>query len=216
LKSSEDKWTFDFVQELEEKLMSGDGFSIGSTRRPLEPYNGKFIVMLDSLAHLQLMQDSAMREVLRTADVRGENNMLLKNVIGQFGSLVFVKMPHFFGTTVDKTNPWKTKVEIAGARRVSVNDNTAAWQGDEGYNGADQINTRSFVIGANAMKFGVGKDADYMLQTSQDFGRTSESALELYVGTDKTQLKAETVDYDVAKVAGFDYGIIAVDAYGKN
>ena len=57
----------------------------------------------------------------------------------------------------------------------------------------------------------MGKMPDYKFQESQDFGIKSESALEVWMETRKTKLKAENKDYKQAKVADIDHGVVTVD-----
>ena len=211
LTSSDDKWDFNFVQELDEMLSTGDGFAKGSKRRPLDPINGKFLVYLDSSAHLQLLQDTAMREILRSADVRGLSNTLLKNVIGEFGNLVFIKMPNFFGSMKNARIAGDI-TEIAGSKKADAN---GLWSGDVNFDSAATQYARSFIVGANAIQYGMGEAPDYRIQESTDYAINSESALITYMGIQKTQLLAENDDYIEAKVGGLDYGVIVIDSYYK-
>ena len=103
LTSAEDKWGFNFIQGLDYKLTEGDGFSKGTRRSPLKPFNGKYYVFLDNTAHYQLLQDEASRQIFRNADIRGSENVMLRNSIGSFGNLVFIKMPTFAGETENES-----------------------------------------------------------------------------------------------------------------
>ena len=212
LTSTDDKWDFDFIQELDEMLSTGDGFAKGAKRRPLDPINGKFLVYLDSSAHLQLLQDAAVRTIFQHADVRGNDNILLKNVIGEFGNLVFIKMPNFFGSLRNNRISGDI-VEIAGAKKADAN---GLWSGDVNFDNAATQYARSFVVGANAIQYGMGEAPDYRVQESNDYAINSESALITYMGIQKTQLVAENEDYIEAKVGGLDYGVIVIDSYYKN
>ena len=65
-------------------------------------------------------------------------------------------------------------------------------------------------LGAGMIKF--GKMPDYKFQESQDFAITSESCLETWLECQKTILNEELHgDYEQAKVANIDYGIVNVD-----
>ena len=75
--------------------------------------------------------------------------------------------------------------------------------------------SRGLLLGAGALQLGIGKMPEYRWQSSQDFGIDSESAVISWVGIQKTKLVAEDVDYLDAKVAGIDYGVIAVDVFNK-
>ena len=66
-------------------------------------------------------------------------------------------------------------------------------------------------MGAGAVQMAFGKMPDYHWQPSEDFGITSESALEVWMTTKKTNLTSETAEYNQAKIANLDFGVIAVD-----
>ena len=57
----------------------------------------------------------------------------------------------------------------------------------------------------------MGKLPDYKWQESHDFGITSESCMEAWIGAKATILNPESGDYSYAKMGGISHGIVAVD-----
>jgi hypothetical protein len=202
---------------MEEKLRVGEGFAEGGKRRPLAPYVGTegdpvWIFAIDPTMKRQLIQDGPLQSNMASADVRGEDNMLIKGQIGQIGTLLVVETPRFFGASSARTLG-KTKVEIAGLR---LKDSNGYYYGEDGYGASGAVvASRGLLLGAGALQLGIGKMPEYRWQASQDFGIDSESAVVSWVGVQKTKLVAEDVDYIDAKVAGMDYGVIAVDVYNS-
>ena len=211
---SSDVWSYDFVLDVEDTIKSGKGYSVGGTRRPLEPYqlsDGKrvWLVVVDSRASRDLRKDTKFIDVTAMGDVRGEGNRLIKGVIGKIGSLIFIEADTAFGTADPVIG--RSEVEIAGLRHV---DSTGLFEGQPGYGAGGTIEaSRALILGRSAIQIGFGKQPDYKWQESQDFGIKSESALEVWMNVQKTILKAENTDYTEAKVSGHDYGIVVVDTY---
>ncbi len=211
---SADVWSYDFTLTVEDIIKSGKGYSVGGTRRPLEPYklqDGKrvWLVVIDSRVSRDLRSDTKFVDLTSRGDVRGENNRLIKGVIGKIGSFIFIEADTAFGVASSEIG--KNQVEIAGLRHV---DSTGLFEGQPGY-GAGGTNeaSRSLILGRSAIQIGFGKQPDYKFKSSQDFDIKSESALEVWMNIQKTILKTENVDYEEAKVAGFDYGVIVVDTF---
>ena len=211
---SNDIWGYDFVLDVEDTIKSGKGYSVGGTRRPLEPYqlsDGKraWLVVIDSRASRDLRKDTKFIDVTAMGDVRGEGNRLIKGVIGKIGSFIFIEADTAFGTA--DANIGKSEVEIAGLRHV---DSTGLFEGQPGYGAGGTVEaSRAIILGRSAIQIGFGKQPDYKWQESQDFGIKSESALEVWMNVQKTILKAEGTDYTEAKVGGFDFGIVVVDTH---
>jgi len=211
---SNDVWSYDFVLDVEDIIKSGKGYSVGGTRRPLEPYqlaDGKrvWLVVVDSRASRDLRKDTKFIDVTAMGDVRGEGNRLIKGVIGKIGSFVFIEADTAFGTASSQLG--KSEVEIPGLRHV---DSTGLFEGQSGYGGSGTKEaSRALILGRSAVQIGFGKQPDYKWQESQDFGIKSESALEVWMNVQKTILKAENDDYNEAKVGGFDFGIVVVDTF---
>ena len=209
-----DVWTYDFLLDTEDIIKSGKGYSVGGTRRPLEPYqlaDGKrvWLVVIDSRASRDLRKDQQFIDVTAMGDVRGEGNRLIKGVIGKMGSFIFIEADTAFG--VASSTIGKSEVEICGLRHV---DSSGLFEGQPGYGAGGTIEaSRALILGRSAIQIGFGKQPDYKWQESQDFGIKSESALEVWMNVQKTILKAENNDYTEAKVAGHDYGIVVVDTF---
>jgi len=212
-----DSLTYDFLWDMEEKVRIGEGFAVGGKRRPLDPYTGTdadpvWLFAIDPTMKRQLIQDGPLQTNMSSADVRGEENMLIKGQIGKLGTLLVTETPRFFGASSART-PAKTKCEIAGLRLKDSND---FYYGEAGYGASGAVvASRGLLLGAGALQLGIGKMPEYRWQSSQDFGIDSESAVISWVGIQKTKLVAEDVDYIDAKVAGIDYGVIAVDVYNS-
>ncbi len=210
--------TFGYTELLtiEEKLKNGTGFNTGSTRRPLQPFklmDGRVVwlfIMDPSMARM-LKASASYQSLVYNADVRGNDNRAIKGVFGKIGSLLLVEADAFFGYTDSTATTWgleANEVEIAGLRKKDAN---GKWTGQTGYDGSTDLISRGLLMGANAIQLGFGKMPDYKFQESEDFGIKSESCLETWMEVQKTILLAETEDYKSGKVAGIDYGIIAVD-----
>lgn len=211
--------TFDYnsLLDIERNLKTSSSFSTGSARRPLQPYtlaDGRpvWLFVMDPLMAGMLKKSSGYQTLVYNADVRGNDNRAIKGVFGKIGNLLLIEADAFFGTTDSAASTFglsDSAVEIAGLRKKDAN---GLWTGQTGYvaSGVDQI-SRGLLLGANAIQMGFGKMPDYKFQESTDFGIKSESALEVWMDVQKTILTAETTDYDQAKVASVDWGVIAVD-----
>lgn len=201
---------------IEEILKQGTGFSTGGVRRPLMPYtlaDGRpcWLFIMDSSMSRMLKSNASYQSIMYNADVRGNDNRLIKGVFGKIGQLLLVEADSFFGTTDATGTTWglnETAIEISGLRKK---DAAGKWTGQDGYNTAVDLTSRGVIMGANAVQLGFGKMPDYKLQNSEDFAISSESCLETWMNCQKTVLLAEMDDYDQAKVAGMDFGVIAVD-----
>lgn len=208
--------TFDYntLLEVEKDIKTSRGFTTGGTRSPLAPFRTSagepmWLFVVDTLMATMLKKSSGYQSLVYNADVRGNENRALKGVIGKIGNLVIVEANTFFGTSDTTTMGLDaTSVEISGLR---LKDANSVWTGQPGYDAATDQISRGLIMGANALQIGFGKMPDYKFQESEDFGIKSESALETWLGTQKTRLIAETDDYSSAKLAGFDWGVIAVD-----
>ncbi len=209
-----DVLTYDFAMDLEDIIKSGRGYSVGGTRRPLEPYQLKdgrkvWLMVLDSRQSRDIRKDSEFVALAASADVRGANNILLKGVIGELGAFIVIEAQNAFGKASPEIG--KSKVEIAGLRHV---DSTGLFEGQDGYGAGGTVSaSRGLILGRGAVQVGFGKQPDYKFKSSQDFDIKSESALEVWMNVQKTILNTENVDYDDAKVAGSDYGVIVFDTY---
>lgn len=221
-------FTWNQLLDIETTLKTSQGFTTGGVRRPLTPYRTRRGDMGQELPLWLLVIDSAMANVLRkdtagyqamirSADIRGQNNRAFTGIVGQVGSLLVIEAPQFFGETAGTAGGWGLNdfgVEIAGLRQYDgANPNTAVWTGQEGFDYASSnLHSRGLILGTGALQIAFGKQPDYKWQPSQDFGIKSESALEVWMEVRKTKLITESgKDYNQAKVAGIDNGVIAVD-----
>lgn len=202
--------------DIERNLKIGMGYTTGATRRPLKPFkmaDGRpmWLFVMDPAMCTMLKKSSDYQTLVYNADVRGNENRAIKGVFGKIGNLLLVEADSFFGDTDSAASTFtldKSSVEIAGLRRK---DAANLWTGQTGYDPATDLISRGLLLGTNAIQLGFGKMPDYRFQESQDFGIKSESCLETWMEVQKTRLIAETDDYEQAKVAGIDWGVIAVD-----
>ncbi|MDX1810303.1 MAG: DUF4043 family protein [Gammaproteobacteria bacterium] len=216
--------TFTFAQLLtiEKILKTSNGYTTGGVRRPLEPFttaDGKkvWLFVIDSaMANLLRADTSGFQTIMASSDVRGNNNRNISGVIGKLGSLIIIEADQFFGTTTGTGPGWglnDSTIEIAGLRQYAGADpTTAPWTGQSTFDYAHaNLHSRGLILGAGAIQTAFGKMPDYKYQESTDFGIKSESAVEFWMESQKTNMTAENTDYDSAKVAGLDWGCIAVD-----
>jgi len=214
--------SFDVLIELETTIKTSQGYTAGGIRRPLDPYrleNGEpvWLFVIDAAMAQLIRKDTAgYQSIIAQGDVRGSNNRNIKGVIGKLGSLLIVQADQFFGETSGTTAGWglnASEIEICGLRQYDGADPaTALWTGQEGFDyGSALLHSRGLIMGSGALQCAFGKHPDYKWQPSEDFGITSESALEVWMETRKTNLKAENDSYKQAKVSDLDYGVVVVD-----
>lgn len=212
---------YNSLLDIEEYVKTATGFQSGAVARaPLYPYrteDGKpcWIFVVDTFMAQKIKKSSGYQSMVYDADVRGNDNRAIKGVIGKIGSLVVVEADVFFGTSEGSGSGidlHQTSVEIAGLRRKDSADN---WVGQDAFDSTLALTSRGLIMGQNAIQIGFGKMPDYKHQFSEDFGIKSESALEVWMEVQKTKLIAEGEDYDKAKLAGYDFGVIAVDVETK-
>lgn len=215
-------FTFSDLLDIEKTIKTSNGFSTGSVRRPPDPYITKdgepiWLMVIDAaMANLLRADTSGYQTIVRSGDVRGNNNRNIKGVIGKLGALMIVEADQFFGETAGSATGWglnSSEVEIAGLRQYAGADPTSApWTGQTGFDYAHaNLHSRGLIMGAGALQMAFGKMPDYKYQESTDFGITSESACEFWMNAQKCNLTAENTDYKQAKIASIDYGVIAVD-----
>jgi len=215
-------FTFDTLTDIETTVKTSNGYSSGGIRRPMDPYrtaDGEpyWLFIIDSKMASVLRKDTAgYQAIVAQGDVRGNANRNIKGVIGKLGALLIVQADQFFGSTAGTTAGWglnDSEIEISGLRQYDGADpTTALWTGQTGFDYAStSLHSRGVIVGAGALQLAFGKHPDYKWQPSEDFGITSESALEVWMETRKTHLTIENDDYVAAKVADMDYGVVAVD-----
>lgn len=226
-------FTFDQFLDIENSIKTGNGYkkmdstSVAPTRLPLEPFmlaNGEpvWLMVIDSSMKNLLMKSTGAQNVFQNADVRGNDNRLLRGVIGKVGNFMVVEANTFFGQTLSSTvgdfvesgyaQINKTKIQLSGLRQYT--DAAAgfvpeSWTGD-GLTPGAKLFSRGLILGKGAMQLAMGKMPDYKFQESTDFGITSQSALETWCGFKPTKFTAENDDYATA-IGGISNGIIALD-----
>ncbi len=209
-----DVLSYGFAMDLEDIIKSGRGYTIGGTRRPLEPYklaDGRkvWLMVIDSRQSRDIRKDNDFIAIGSNADVRGENNVLLKGVIGSLGAFIVIEAQTAFGTASSAIG--KSSVEISGLRHV---DSAGLFEGQPSYGASGTVTaSRGLILGRGAAQVGFGKQPDYKFKSSQDFDIKSESALEVWMNVQKTILNTENTDYADAKVSGHDYGVVVFDTF---
>lgn len=226
-------FTFDQFLDIENTIKTGTGYkqmtslSDAPTRLPLKPFmlaDGRpiWLMVIDSAMKNKLMKSSGAQQLFREADVRGNENRLLKGIVGKIGNFMVVEADTFFGNTASATvgdfvvNGYaqlnKSEIQLSGLRQYTDADNgfvPESWTGD-GLTPGAKLFSRGLILGAGAMQLAMGKMPDYKVQNSQDFGITSQSALETWCGFKPTKFTVENDDYSVA-IGGISNGIIALD-----
>jgi len=222
--------TFDYnsLLDIEVALKTSTDFSVGGRRRPLQPFKLEggmpcWALIADAKMCAKLKKSNQYQTIVINADLRGNENRAIKGLIGKIGSMLVIEADQFFGTSAGVGIPGvagtsgasanlgldDSSIEIAGLRQFDTANN--AWTGQEGFDHTSTLKSRGLIVGANAVQMAFGKMPDYKFQESQDFGIKSESAVEVWMETQKARLVAESSDYADAKVAGFDWGVVAVD-----
>lgn len=216
-------FTWNVLTDIEKTIKTSQGFTSGGVRRPLKPYmtkNGEpvWLYVIDAAMAAILRKDTAgYQNVLRSADVRGPDNRLIKGVIGKIGALLIVEADLFFGYTEGTTSGFgfnDSEIEMSGLRQYDgTNPATALWTGQEGFDySSTNLHSRGVILGAGALQLAFGKQPDYKFQESQDFSITAESCVEFWMEAQKTKLKAESgAAYKGAKIADIDFGVVVTD-----
>lgn len=216
---SDAEHTFDLdgIMTIEKLVKTGTGFDTTpsgiSKRLPLKPFvlqGGEpvWLFVIDVAIKAKFIKNAG--NVLQAADVRGNDNRLIKGVLGKIGSFLIIEAQTFFGETEGSilTNGYynydNTGVEICGLRQTDGTN----WTGEAGM-GTPTI-SRGVVLGAGAFQKANGLMPDYKYEAT-DFGKFSESCLETWCSAKSTSLVAENSDYADGKVAGYNYGSIFID-----
>lgn len=230
--STDDK-TFDLnaLRRVENAVKSGFGYDIHParfpTRTPLRPFRsagneGMYLLLVDTFIKNIFLSDKKVADILKNADVRGNNNRLLTGVLGKIGNFVIVEAPLFMGTTdrgiiLDNQGYFmasETEVLFPGLRRYVVNNQQKHWLGTPGHaannNGNNALYGRAVILGAGAIQYATGLDPEYHLST-YDFGKFSESCLEVWTGVKAAQYYAENTDYNSVRFSGYNYGMAFID-----
>lgn len=231
----DNEFTFDHLLDIENVIKSGEGFTtkpVGLNRRvPLEPFQTKdgrsmWLFVIDNSMKNMLMKTTGAQNLFAGADVRGNDNRLFKGVLGTIGNFIIVEAPYYFGVSEQDIldsegyyNYDNNAVYSQGLRQYqvdSVSDLTGkVWTGYKDFDytvgaSAKVRRSRGIILGKSAFLFGMGKMPDYKYE-EHDFGKFSESALEVWCAAKPCKLLAENQDYEAVKIAGFNYGSIFVD-----
>ena len=218
-------FTYTDLLDIENIIKTSNGFTTGGVRRPLDAFRTKdgkpiWLFVIDSAMKNILMQDATavtgFAPIMANADMRGNNNRMISGVVGMVGQMLIVVADQFFGSTALEVPGWgldDSEIEISGLRQYAGADpTTAPWTGQSTFDYAHaNLHSRGLIMGAGALQLAFGKMPDYRFQASQDFGIKSESAVEFWMESRKTNMTAENSDYEAAKIAALDYGVIAVD-----
>ncbi len=215
-------FSYNQLATIELSLRTGTGYKTGAygsttaaaKRAPLKPFravDGRpgWLFIVDAFTANKMRVDSTMQTLLSQGDMRGSDNRVWKGVLGRVGQLIIVEADTFFGVTAG-TGLDSSEIEISGLRHYDATN--SKWAGETGFDpAASSRYSRCLILGAGALQLGMGKMPDYKFQASMDFGIKSESAVEFWMETQKSNLLAENTDYTDAKVGGQDFSIIAVD-----
>ena len=218
---------FDVFLDIENIIKTGNGYTIGGRRMPLQPFYTAdmkpiWLMVIDSSLKTKLLKSSGAQSVFKDADISGNENRLFKGVIGKIGNFVVVEADTFFGVQsgdiiTDLYAAMDNIAELQGAGlRQYVDDGTVTfkpkkWSGDDGYfTETGAIYSRGLILGAGAMQQAFGRMPDYKYQESEDFGIKSESMLEVWCNTRTTSMTVENLDYDTG-IGGISNGSIAFD-----
>ena len=207
---------YDFMMDVEDIIKSGRDFTVGFDRAPLEPItlaDGRrmWLWLIDSRVNRDIRKDSNFISITAQGDIRGMDNRIIKGVIGTFGSLIVAEKQNFFGKSASR-GLTGTGVEIAGLRQVHE---AGLFTGEAGFDGAGVVASRSLILGAGALQVANGKEPDYKIAESDDYGITSGTGMEMFTNTQATVLYADNNDYEDAKRAGYHYGIVAIDTFAR-
>jgi len=207
---------YDFMMDVEDIIKSGRGFTSGMDRAPLEPItlaDGRrmWLWLIDSRVNRDIRKDTNFISINTQGDIRGADNRIIKGVIGTFGSLIVAEKQNFFGKSVSRRLTG-SQVEIAGLRQVHE---SGVFTGETGFDATGVIASRSLILGAGALQVANGKEPDYMIADSDDYGITSGTGMEMWTNTQATVLYADNNDYEDAKRAGYHYGIVAIDTFAR-
>ena len=210
-----DTFGYDFLVKLETIIKTSKGYTTGGKRRRLDPFEfaggmRKYLLVIDAKQAEDMALDTKLQAILSQGDVRGNDNRLIRGYMGTFRSFVIVEGDDFQGESVSRALG-KTAVEVAGLRQINED---GIFSGEIGFDTAGKkVASRALVLGAGALQQAFGRQPDHKYKSSDDYDITSGSAIEMWTNVQSTILKAENTDYTEAKVAGFQYGIIAVDTF---
>jgi len=212
-----DTFGYDFLVKLETIIKTSKGYTTGGARRRLDPFTfaggeRKYLLIIDAKQAEDMALDTKLQTILSQGDVRGNDNRLIRGYMGTFRSFIIIEADDFQGESQSRAIG-KSSVEVPGLRLV---DEDGKFSGEVGFGAAGKkIASRALLMGAGALQQAFGRQPDYKYKSSDDYDITSGSAIELWSNVQTTILKAESDDYVEAKVAGFQYGVIACDTFNS-
>lgn len=191
-------------------------------RAPLDMFKSEggqaiYLCVIDSYMARKLKGDTNYQTIVINADVRGNNNRALEFVIGKLGKVIYVEAGDFFGSTegAGTFGLEDSEIDFAGMRKYKklTADGSVVWEGQAAFETeAGTTYSRGLLLGGGAVQSAFGKMPDYLFQKSDNFGKTSQSAMEYWCTAKKTFLKVEAgKDFNAAKVAELDFSVIALD-----
>ena len=225
--------TFEYndLVKLETAAKTGKGYVKGDAegiptataaarRGPLAPFRTQggedfYLCVVDTYMASVLKLDAKYQTIIINADVRGNNNRALEMVIGKLGKIYYIEAGDFFGLTDGKGvfGLEDSEIDFSGLRKYKKVGGKIVWEGQAEFEtGTGDTYSRGLLLGGGAIQSAFGKMPDYLFQKSDNFGKTSQSAMEYWCNAKKTMLKVESgKDFGAAKVANLDYSVITVD-----
>jgi hypothetical protein len=206
-----DKPTLSFLNKLEEVAQMGWGFSEGvsETRLPLIPgtASGRYTLLVDQLFPILLREDPAFRELIQYADVRGNNNRLLRGYIGTIGNLDIVTVPMAHGFMVSREFGG-SGVMLPGFRFLNKN---GAVTGEKNFSIKDELIGRGVIIGQSALRLASGPAPEYVYE-EYDAKEFSESILRAFMNVAPVRYREHNGDYST-NITGYNFGMIHFEYY---
>lgn len=233
-KANNNNFNLSALNRIEAAVKSGYGFDKTparyKTRTPLRPFKTQdgmplYLFIMDTHMKNVFLSDPEIRDVLSKADVRGNNNRLITGVIGKIGNFLMIEAPMFTGTTdsnITSADGYydfeSTAVLFPGLRKYIKDQQTIHWQGTKKYDaeianvgaGNKDHYARGIILGASAVQLATALDPEYHFRT-YDFGKFSESCLEVWAGIKPARYYAENTDYKSVQFSGYNYGMVHVD-----
>ena len=226
-------FTYDNLIELETAAKTGKGFvkpdangvvstTAADRRAPLSAFRTQsgedyFLCIVDTYTASKLKSDASYKTIIINADVRGNNNRAIEMMIGKLGKIYYVEAGDFFGVTMGEGafGLEDSEIDFSGLRKYKklATGGKLVWEGQDKFETANgDVYSRGLLLGGGAIQMAFGKQPDYLFQKSDNFGKTSQSAMEYWCNAKKTKLKVESgKDFGAAKVANLDFSVIAVD-----
>ena len=214
--------------DIRQILRTGVGYNYGNTSRrmPLSGFNShngeaKLNLIVDSWVVNKHFKDVPTKQLYLNGDTRGGENRLFTSEVRDFGDIRVVEAPSFAGSSngnlFDADGYYQfenlTQLQTAGMRVYNPTAPNSfavqAWQDEPGFsfNSANGLVSVGFILGKDAILKGTGfGDFRWDNVESDDYGITSNVALQLSMSVKHRILEPFNEDYDI-KEAGI-YNII--------